>query len=106
MPGLPVDPPDRPGKPPATRAGTPALGRRRRNRRYTGRPADLLCASCTTAPSNSGGVDLGLERRDVRQIPVALGVVQAVADDELVRDVETDVLDRHVDLDRVRLAQQ
>ena len=40
------------------------------------------------------------------QVAVALGVVEAVADDELVRDVEADVADRHVDLGGLGLAQQ
>src|SRR5690242_13423365 len=35
-PGQPVDPPDRPVTPPATRAGTPALGGASSPRRYTG----------------------------------------------------------------------
>ena len=45
-------------------------------------------------------IHLGLERRDVGQVAVALGIVQAVADDELVGDVESDVLHRDVHLDQ------
>ena len=38
------------------------------------------------------------EHRDVRQIPVLLGVVQPVADDESILNAESDVLDGHVHL--------
>src|ERR1700754_2205650 len=34
-------------------------------------------------------VHLGVERADIGQVAVALGVVEAVADHELIRDVET-----------------
>ena len=40
------------------------------------------------------------------QVAVLLGVVEPVADDEVVLDREADVLDRHVDLAARRLAQQ
>lgn len=43
------------------------------------------------------GVDLGLEDADVGQVAVPFGVVQAVADDELVRKLEAPVLDVDVD---------
>src|SRR6202035_4136705 len=39
-----------------------------------------------------------IEHPDVRQIPVALGEVEPVADHEPVRDLEADVADRHLDL--------
>src|SRR6266536_2715656 len=51
-------------------------------------------------------VQRGLEHTDVRQLPVALPVVQPVPDDELVGQVEPDILHRYLHLDRVRLAQQ
>src|SRR5690606_24106233 len=54
----------------------------------------------------SAAVDLGIQRADVGQVAVALVVVETVADDELVRDVESDVLDLDVDLHGLRLAQQ
>ena len=54
----------------------------------------------------SAGVDVRGERADERQVAVALGVVEAVADDELVGDVEADVAHVDVDLGRLRLAQQ
>ena len=47
-----------------------------------------------------------LDDADVRQVAVLLGVVEPVADDELVLDREADVLDLHVDLAARRLAQQ
>ena len=40
------------------------------------------------------------------QIAVALGVVEAVADDEMVGDLEADVAHVHLDLGGLRLAQQ
>src|SRR6266568_2279999 len=40
--------------------------------------------------------DFFVQNRDVGQVPVPLPVVQAVADDEAVRDLETDVADGHV----------
>jgi hypothetical protein len=43
---------------------------------------------------------------DVGQVAVALGVVQPVADDEQVRDLEPDVADGDVDALLVRLAEQ
>src|ERR1700755_870287 len=42
-------------------------------------------------------VDVRRERTDEREVAVLLGVVEAVADDELVRDVEADPL--HLDAD-------
>ena len=51
-------------------------------------------------------VDLGVQRADVGQVAVTLGVVQAVADDELVGDVEADVGDVDVGAHGVGLAQQ
>src|SRR3990170_7727796 len=46
-----------------------------------------------TAPagSRSATVRRRFQRADVRQVPVLLGVVEPVADDELVRDVEAHV---------------
>ena len=58
-------------------------------------------------PGAKGGrtVALLLEDADVRQVAVLLGVVEAVADDELVFDGEADVVDLDVDLAARRLAQ-
>src|SRR5690606_39772174 len=47
-----------------------------------------------------------MERPDERQIAVSLRVVEPVAHHELVRDVEPDVTDGHVDLRRLALTQQ
>src|SRR5690606_21571949 len=47
-----------------------------------------------------------MERPDERQIAVSLRVVEPVAHHELVRDVEPDVTDGHVDLHRLALTQQ
>src|SRR5687768_3901529 len=52
------------------------------------------------------GVDVGRERADDPQVAVLLGVVQPVAHDELVGDVEADPPDVDLDLRGVRLAQQ
>jgi hypothetical protein len=42
----------------------------------------------------------------VRQVPVLLGEIEPIADDEPVLDLEPDVVDRHVDQPARRLAQQ
>src|SRR3954468_21324758 len=47
-----------------------------------------------------------VEYADVGQVPVPLGEVEAVADDELVGDLEADVAHRHGDLAPRRLGQQ
>ena len=52
----------------------------------------------------ASGVDLWVEGADERQVTVPLRVVEAITDDELVGNVEADIPDRHVDLDRVGLA--
>src|SRR6478609_5622564 len=57
-----------------------------------------------TAPTS--GVDVRGEGADDPQVAVLLRVVEAVADDELVGDVEADVLHVHLHLGRLRLAQQ
>ena len=48
---------------------------------------------------------MGGQDREVAEVTVAAGVVEAIADDELVGDVETDVLDGHIHLSRRRLAE-
>src|SRR4051794_5265077 len=52
------------------------------------------------------GHQLGVKYADVRQVPVPLGEVEAVADHEAVRDLEADVADGHVDLAPVRLGEE
>src|SRR5262249_3018123 len=47
-----------------------------------------------------------VEDADVREVPVALGEVEPVADDEPVRDLEARVADGHVDLAPLRLRQE
>ena len=42
--------------------------------------------------------ELILQHRDVGQIAVLLAIVEAVADDEMVLDRESDILHAHVDL--------
>src|SRR5262249_60450897 len=39
---------------------------------------------------------VGLEDADERQVAVALRVIEAVADDELIGDREAEIIDRHV----------
>ena len=51
-------------------------------------------------------VDLRLEDANDAQVPVELAVVEAVADDELVRDREADVVDRDLDEPPGRLVEQ
>src|SRR3954469_18064895 len=48
----------------------------------------------------------GSNDADVRKLPVALGVIESVPDDELVFDREADVLDLDVDFPARGLAQQ
>src|SRR3954462_9020984 len=108
-PGLPVDPPDRRRTPRTTLGGTPPRGDVVGTTVHR-RGCATACRVLSVTPSGVGAVlpfvDLGLQGADVGQVPVALGVVQAVADDELVRDVEADVAHRDLDLDRVGFAQQ
>src|SRR5688572_28724682 len=54
----------------------------------------------------SAAVHVRRERTDERQVPVLLRVVEAVADDELVGNVEPDPLYVDRDLRGLRLAQQ
>src|SRR5690349_19366867 len=51
-------------------------------------------------------VDVRREDADAAEVAVLLVVVEAVADDELVGDVEAEVLDVDVDAGRLGLAQQ
>src|ERR1700756_1598211 len=48
----------------------------------------------------------GVEDAHVRQVPVALGEVEPVPDDEAVRDLEADVAHGYVDLASLGLRQQ
>ena len=43
-------------------------------------------------------VDVGGEDGDVAKVSVGIRVIEAIADDELVRDIESEVRDIHVDL--------
>src|SRR5437867_1087270 len=51
-------------------------------------------------------VALRLEHADERQVAVDLGEVESVADDEAARDLEADVVERHVGLARLVLVEQ
>src|SRR5688500_5796270 len=51
-------------------------------------------------------VDRRLQHADIRQVAVALVVVESVADDESVRDGEADVVDRDVSKAACRLVEQ
>src|SRR5687767_14209395 len=63
-----------------------------------GRIAEVDAVSC--------GDGLLPQRRDVRQVAVALGMVQPVSDREAVRDLEADVLGGQVHLPPRGLGQQ
>src|SRR5581483_9401738 len=63
-------------------------------------------AGKTLIGSGSFGNELLREHADVRQVPVALSEVEAVADDELVGNLEADPADRHVHLPPRRLRHQ
>src|SRR5438309_3201654 len=52
---------------------------------------------CISVASVADRVDLGAEHAHEAEVAVVLGVVEAVADDELVGDREPDVVDRDVD---------
>src|SRR5436305_2359087 len=49
---------------------------------------------------------VSIEYADVRQIPVSLTEIEAVADHDAVRDLEADISDRHVDFPPIRLRHQ
>ena len=53
----------------------------------------LAAARATCAPRSASGRGLGSVHHDVLEVAVALVVVEAVADDELVLDREADVVD-------------
>src|ERR1044072_4646673 len=55
------------------------------------------CMGLRRSPRSPLAVDLGLEPAHVAQVAIQLAVIQPVADDELVRDREPDVID--IDLD-------
>src|SRR6188472_3953688 len=52
------------------------------------------------------GKQVLVEYADVGQVPVSLGEVEAVADDELVRDLEPNIPHRNVDFAARRLGQE
>ena len=58
------------------------------------------------ASSVGARVDLGAQDAHEPEVAVVLAVVEAVADDELVRDREADVVDRDVDEAPGRLVEQ
>ena len=80
--------------------------RRPRERPVFHRPVRRGPAGTPSTQARLSGTCARPSSADERQVAVALGVVEPVADDELVRDVEADVPHRHLDLDRLRLAQQ
>src|SRR4029450_7648842 len=49
---------------------------------------------------------VSVEHRDVRQVAIALGEVEAVSDHEAIRDLEADVAHGDVDLSALRLRQE
>ncbi len=59
-----------------------------------------------TGSGGSASVNVRRERRHLAQVAVPLVVVEAVPNDEFIWDVEADVLDGDVDLDRIGFAQQ
>src|SRR3954465_7866743 len=65
-------------------------------------PSSGVTRACRTPPTRRGSaVHGGVQGADERQVAVALRVVEPVADDELVRDVEADVAHGDRDLGRV-----
>src|SRR5665647_2699482 len=64
------------------------------------------CWCSRTRSGAASGVDVRRQGADVAQVAEPLGVVQAVADDELVGDVKAHVLDVDVDLGGLGLAQK
>ncbi len=60
--------------------------------------ADAVRAAVARAASRAASRPSLLQDADVGKIAILLGVVQAVADDEVIFDREADVLDLHVDL--------
>src|SRR5471030_396737 len=56
--------------------------------------------------SDTFGEQILVQHPDVGQIPVPLGEIEAVADHELVRNLEADIADVHLDLAASRLRQK
>src|SRR5215212_2388851 len=84
----------------------PRWASRRRNRTRTrpgserSRRRDAWCYDARRAGCGSGSTAVRgrLQRADVRKVPISLREVEAVADDELVGDVEPDVSNIELDL--------
>src|SRR5207248_5235774 len=51
-------------------------------------------------------VNRALQHADIREITVALGIVEPVADDEAVGDAKAEVIAGHLDLPRLALDEQ
>src|SRR5690606_14690078 len=92
--------------PPPPPASLGAAGATTLRRELFPPPQGRGSSRATEGGVRGSGVDGGREDADGAQVAVALGVVEAVAHHEVVRDVEPDVLDVDVDLRRLRLAQQ
>src|SRR5665647_164188 len=65
-----------------------------------------MCGRRAPGSGSASGVDVWRQGADVAQVAVLLGVVQAIADDELVGDVKTHILHVNLDLGCLGLAQQ
>src|SRR5258707_1343528 len=57
-------------------------------------------------PSDTLRHQIGVQNAHIGQIPVSLGEIEAVADHELVRDLEADIAEGDVDLPPRRLRQE
>src|SRR5688572_22823604 len=65
----------------------------------------VAAALCRRTPNSLLTVWI-LHHRDVRQIPITFSVIKTVADDELVRNLKTEVINRHFFLAPFKLIQQ
>src|SRR5690242_2291350 len=71
-----------------------------------GRPIGVSSRRGRTPAAVNEWCAASAEDGDMPEVPILFRVVEPVADDELVLDVEPDVLDRHLDAAPRRLAQK
>src|SRR5262245_25042699 len=68
--------------------------------------SNLFMVHCLPPEGGSDNLTFIIQHRDIRHIAKLLGKVEAVADNEMIFDRESNVFNRHVDLSPRRLAQQ
>src|SRR5690349_6524642 len=74
--------------------------------RPTGRRCIVMTEPASPRPASRLAVDLRLEHADEAEVAIQLAIVEPIADDELVRDGETGVVDVDLDQAPCRLVKQ